>query len=310
MRAEPGPGAGSEPGPGTGRGLGHVERQLRAYLREPFAPAVPQRAATVVLLREGTGAGRDTEAFLLERAATMAFAPGQTVFPGGSVDEADQQVPAERIDAAGLDAWARGFACDHGQARALLAAAVREVFEETGVLLALDASRGRPVAGGPALAGHRGELLAGRRTFADVLAALGAVLTPALLTPCARWLTPVWSARRYDTHFFVAALPPGQTASDGSGEAASVAWRTPADALARVRDGATEMFTPTFETLAELAELARTPGDLARTSAVAEIMTRQHDLRTTTFALETSPGRAEVFVERPSGRTRLLSLTL
>jgi hypothetical protein len=124
------------------------------------------------------------------------------------------------------------------------------------------------------------------------------VLSPALLHPWARWVTPEWSPRRYDTHFFVAALPAGQRATDGSGEAVSVAWRTPAVALARVRDGRAEMLTPTFETLTELARLAN----------VAEAMSSERDLGLTSFTLRCSPGVVEVFVERPGGRFLLTRL--
>ncbi|WP_141725137.1 NUDIX hydrolase [Micromonospora pallida] len=209
------------------RGLAQVEHLVRAHLHTPVARTAPRPAVTVVLLRDGEPG---LEAFLLECASTMAFAPRQTVFPGGSLDAADAHVRAF-ADCEELASWGKGFGCDLEHAAQLLVAAVREVFEESGVLLALDTRTGHPIPGA-GLAACRQELVTKTRTFADVLEATGAVLSPALLYPWARWVTPEWSPRRYDTHFLVAALPTGQWATDGSGEAVSVAWRTSADGRA------------------------------------------------------------------------------
>jgi 8-oxo-dGTP pyrophosphatase MutT (NUDIX family) len=276
------------------RGLAHVEHLVRAYLQAPVPEVVPRRAVTVVLLRDGC---HGSEVFLLERAPTMAFAPRQTVFPGGSLEVADQDVTAV-TDVQELLAWSEAFGCDPQQAQELLVAAAREVFEESGVLLAVDAHTGAPLC--PAdLTTYRHDLLAERRTFAEVLEAVGGMLSATLLHPWARWLTPVWSARRYDTYFFLAVLPAGQAATDGSGEASAVAWRTPDEAVRRVRDGRAEMFTPTSETLTELEAVA----------TMAEAMATVRDLRLSSFSMQCSGQVVQVFVERPQGRTLLLEFT-
>lgn len=263
--------------------LARVEKLVRAHLREPVPPSDPRPAATVILLRDGAAG---LEVFLMERSARMAFAPSQTVYPGGSVDHADAEV------AAGLEVpWADRFGCPPGQAGAVLSAAVREVFEETGVLLA-----------GPGpwrdLSAHQEALVAGRATFAALLADLGATLSPGLLRPWARWVTPVWSPRRYDTFFLVAALPPGQAARGGSYEASAVAWRTPAEALRRTREGLSDMFTPTAETLADLAGLPDVEAALAAADA--------RPIGLSSFGLEQSPERVRVFVDSLGGREPLL----
>src|SRR5579884_1454828 len=103
----------------------------------PGAPAVPRPAATVMLLRD-TGAG--LEVFLQRRAKAMAFAPSVTVFPGGGVDDRDQRMAEAWWYGPPPSWWAGRFGCDEGLAAALVCAAVRETFEECGVLLAGSAS--------------------------------------------------------------------------------------------------------------------------------------------------------------------------
>jgi 8-oxo-dGTP pyrophosphatase MutT (NUDIX family) len=238
-------------GPAVPPGL--AER-ARAISDGRLTPAVPRDAATVILLRD-TADG--PEAFLLRRTAELEFAPGACVFPGGSVDthDADEGV-----------AWTGPGAADFGarldvppdRARALVCAAVRETFEESGVLLA-----GSPLAGDSAgLAGDRHALLAGSTSLGAVLSRLGLVLRADLLTPWARWITPEVSPRRFDTWFFAAALPPGQTATEAPegvgdhadpGESESGMWLRPAAALEAAKAGQITLLPPTAVTLGELA---------------------------------------------------------
>jgi 8-oxo-dGTP pyrophosphatase MutT (NUDIX family) len=238
-------------GPAVPPGL--AER-ARAIGDGRLTPAVPRDAATVILLRD-TADG--PEAFLLRRTAELEFAPGACVFPGGSVDahDADEGV-----------AWTGPGAADFGarldvppdRARALVCAAVRETFEESGVLLA-----GSPLAGDSAgLAGDRHALLAGSTSLGAVLSRLGLVLRADLLTPWARWITPEVSPRRFDTWFFAAALPPGQTATEAPegvgdhadpGESESGMWLRPAAALEAAKAGQITLLPPTAVTLGELA---------------------------------------------------------
>jgi 8-oxo-dGTP pyrophosphatase MutT (NUDIX family) len=231
-----------------------LAERARAISDGRLAPAVPRDAATVILLRD---AADGPEAFLLRRTAELEFAPGACVFPGGSVDahDADEGM-----------AWAGPGSADFGtrldvppdRARALVCAAVRETFEESGVLLA-----GVPlVCDSAELAGDRHALLAGSTSFGEMLSRLGLVLRADLLTPWARWITPEASPRRFDTWFFAAVLPPGQTATpapEGAGdhaypgESESGMWLRPAVALEAAEAGRITLLPPTAVTLGELA---------------------------------------------------------
>ncbi len=238
-----------------------VPRKMAERAREIAAgrlsPAVPRDAATVILLRQGSG----VEALLLRRTAALEYAPGAYVFPGGSVDDCDTDPEIGWAGPAPADfaAWL-GTAPEH--ARALVCAAVRETFEECGVLLA-GPSPSAMVPGSAGLAQDRHALLEGSTSFAEVLGRRGLVLRADLLTPWARWITPEASPRRFDTWFFAAALPPGQTAAlaapaerEGraeSGESDSATWLRPSAALEAARAGEITLFPPTATTLGELA---------------------------------------------------------
>jgi len=190
-------------------------------------PAVPRDAATVVLLRD-TGTGSGPEVYLLRRVSTMAFAAGMYVFPGGRVDPADSGDDIGWVGPS-AHAWAEPLSAGVPLARALVCAAVRETFEECGVLLA------------------------GR--LSDLLRARGLLLRADLLRPWARWITPEAEPRRYDTRFLVAALPPLQNARHVGGEADHAAWLTPAAALRQHRDGELAMLPPTAVTLEQIGGL-------------------------------------------------------
>jgi 8-oxo-dGTP pyrophosphatase MutT (NUDIX family) len=230
-----------------------------------LSPAVPRDAATVILLGQ---AASGVEAFLLRRTAELEFAPGAYVFPGGSVDARDAD---ETIG------WAGPAPADFGglldvppdRARALVCAAVRETFEESGVLLA-GSSPADLVSDSAALAGDRHALLTGSASLGEVLGRRGLVLRADLLTPWARWITPEASPRRFDTWFFAAALPPGQTATAAPaghadpGESESGTWLGPAAALEAAQAGQITLLPPTAVTLGELAGHHDVVGIMAR----------------------------------------------
>lgn len=217
-------------------------------------PAVPRPAATVLLVRDAPG----LQVFLQRRVAGMAFAGGMTVFPGGGVDARDVVDPA-LWSGPGPHWWGARFAADPDAAGKLVLAAVRETFEECGVLLA-----DRPDGAAPQLPETaRADLVARRATFSEVLAGAGLVLRADLLAPWARWITPEESPRRYDTAFFVALLPEGQEADAHTTEAVEAAWWSPAEALERWRAGEMELMAPTFRTLQEIAEHPDTASVLA-----------------------------------------------
>lgn len=226
----------------------------------PPEPAAARPAATVLLLRDHPDPppGRTPlQVFLQRRVAGMAFAGGMTVFPGGGLDPADHDpVPWA---GPGPTSWGQRLGCSAEQASGLLVAAVRETFEECGVLLA----EGIAPEAFPQLAVPRADLVARRRTLAEVLDAAGLVLRSDLLHPWARWVTPEESPRRYDTVFFAAHVPTGQAADDRTTEAVEATWWHPGEALDRWDDGELELMAPTFRTLQEIATHADSSAVLA-----------------------------------------------
>jgi 8-oxo-dGTP pyrophosphatase MutT (NUDIX family) len=205
---------------------------------------VPVRdAATVILLRPGAG---EPDVWMLTRAAEMTFAAGMSVFPGGRVDAGDGDLP-----------WsgrpAEIFASELGEpveaARALVGAAVREVFEETGVLLSVP---------GASLARLQPAVESGELPFADLLAQHGLAIDADALRPWARWITPASerSRRRYDTRFFVAALPPGAEAADLTSESTVGGWMSASDALASYERAERDLMPPTVVTLRSIGAYA------------------------------------------------------
>jgi 8-oxo-dGTP pyrophosphatase MutT (NUDIX family) len=212
------------------------------------AAAAPRDAATVVILRSAAD-GAGVETLMLRRPAAMKFAPGAYVFPGGSVDPADYGAEAGWHGPSPAEIGAR-LGASAEVARALVCAAVRETFEEAGVLLAGPPDGGPlPVPAGPAWDADRAALTAGTLTLAGLLSRRGLVLRADLLVPWARWITPVGEPRRFDARFFAAALPDGQQAVGHEAEAEHVAWLAPASAVGAARAGEISLLPPTAATL-------------------------------------------------------------
>ncbi|WP_326819359.1 NUDIX hydrolase [Streptosporangium sp. NBC_01756] len=245
---------------------GEFGERARDILAGRVKPVPARDAATVVLLREGV------EVYLLRRKASMAFAAGAYVFPGGSVDprDADHAIawagpsPAE---------WGAVFRADERIARALVCAAVRETFEESGVLLA-GTSPESVVADttGDAWEADRLALIDRSLSFADFLDRRGLVLRADLLRPWAHWITPEIEHRRFDTRFFVAALPPGQRTRDVGGEADQVVWVRPADAIDQSKNGQIFLMPPTHRTLGELCDHQTVAGVLGTEREIVTFM--------------------------------------
>jgi 8-oxo-dGTP pyrophosphatase MutT (NUDIX family) len=218
-------------------------------------PAAPRDAATVMLLRPGEGqpgAGSGLEVYMLRRRQSMSFAPGAYVFPGGSVDSRDADAD---VAWAGPDVteWAGWLGSSAELARGLLCAAVRETFEESGVLLAGASAGDTAVPAAADLEPDRLALLDRSVSLAGLLARRHLVLRSDLLKPWARWITPAMETRRFDARFFAAVLPDGQRTWDIHDEADEVAWLRPADVLAAAGRGEAALLPPTAVTLAELA---------------------------------------------------------
>ncbi|WP_460444965.1 NUDIX hydrolase [Angustibacter aerolatus] len=206
----------------------------------------------MALLRDGD---HGPEAFLLRRKASMAFAARMHVFPGGGVDPRDDDAD---VPWAGppLDDWAQRLGVGPGTAAGLVCAAVRELFEESGVLLAgPDAGAVVADTSGPAWEADRQALLDRELALSQLLVRRGLVLRSDLLSPWAHWCTPVFEPRRYDTWFFLAELPAGQVARDVGGEADEVAWLPASDALAGHERGELTLMPPTQVVLEDVAAL-------------------------------------------------------
>jgi 8-oxo-dGTP pyrophosphatase MutT (NUDIX family) len=244
-------------------GLDELAELARAFARGERTPSVPRAASTVVLLRDSA---HGPEVYLLRRVRQMAFAGGMHVFPGGSVDLADEEA---HVDWAGPSPqqWGEWFEADEGLARALVCAAVRETFEECGVLLAgpsadellADVSSDEWEAEREALENRE-------QSLSQLLARRGLVLRSDLLRPFAHWLTPVVEAKRFDTRFFLAQLPAGQVCRDVGGEADHRLWVRPREAM----DRGLGMLPPTWSALEQLADAP----DVASALAVERTVTK------------------------------------
>jgi ribonuclease/clavin/mitogillin len=195
-------------------------------------PAVPRDAAAVILLRDPT----DPKVFWVRRSSKLAFMAGYYAFPGGKLDDADHEVPI--LNAAG------------GDDSVMRVVAIRELFEETGVLIAAGVER--------LAAAQRRELrealCTGRLGFGELLDQEDLRLDAALLEEAPRWVTPAALPRRYDTRFYAAWLPAGQETEVLPGELEDGEWLRPAEALRKWVDGEVLIVTPIVAALQALAD--------------------------------------------------------
>lgn len=235
----------------------------------PDPPVTPKDAATVMLVRD-TDAG--LEVFLMRRVMGMAFAGGMTVFPGGGVDRRDAD-SSVAWHGPSPEWWAEQFSCDVALARALVCAAVRETFEESGVLLA-GPDHTSVVADVRPYAAARAQLVDRELSLASFLADNGLVLRADLLRPWADWVTPVEERRRFDARFFLARLPEGQRADGDTSEAQDVRWQRPTEALDDWKAGRSGLLPPTWTTLAELEECESVADAMAKDRVIEKLMPR------------------------------------
>jgi 8-oxo-dGTP pyrophosphatase MutT (NUDIX family) len=230
---------------------------------------IAREAATVMLVRDDP----DLEVFMLRRNLEVEFMGGAHVFPGGAVD-VDDRAPellarcdgrddADASAALGLPGGGLGF----------WVAAVREAFEEAGVLLARSAATGRPVdvddvSRADRLERARRAVGSGDRAFLDVVRDEDVRLDLGALHLFSHWITPAVSPRRYDTWFFVAAAPEGHAYLHDDGETVASVWIRPVDALRRAERGELELIFPTVRNLEQLARF-RTAHDLLHAASWA-----------------------------------------
>ncbi|GGT38488.1 NUDIX hydrolase [Streptomyces purpureus] len=233
---------------------------IRALADGELTPAAPRRAATVMLLRDGA---EGPAVHMLRRRTSMAFAGGAYAYPGGGVDPRDEH-PVRWAGPSRAEWAARLGVPDPAEAQAIVCAAVRETYEEAGVLLAGEtADTVVSDITGADWEADREALVERKLSFADFLDRRGLVLRSDLLGAWARWITPEFEPRRYDTWFFVAALPAGQRTRNASTEADRTVWIRPAEAAAGYDRGELLMMPPTISTLRTLAPYATAADALA-----------------------------------------------
>lgn len=213
-------------------------------------PAKP--ASTVLFIRDGE---RGLEVYLIRRVKQMAFAGGMTAYPGGGVDERDLDADFGWI---GPDPgfWADAFGADERMARALVAAAVRETFEEAGILLATDGQTPVQDTDTDEWEAERLALLDRKQSLADMLHKRGLSLRADLIRPWAHWITPEQEPKRYDTRFFLMKLPDGVHPRAISTEHDKAEWVPVAQAIEESDSGARPMLPPTTATLTDLAQFS------------------------------------------------------
>jgi 8-oxo-dGTP pyrophosphatase MutT (NUDIX family) len=210
----------------------------------------PRPASTILLLRDGAVAHGEIEVFMMVRHYEIDFNSGALVFPGGSVDKGDLEIIANHklySGGEGLDSSALSFRI----------AAIRETFEESGILLAhagasnslVDAKRA-----GEIEAAHRAALCEGKTTFSGILAENGLRLALDELVPYAHWITPEGMPKRFDTWFFLAAAPPEQVGAHDGRESTDSIWLSPREALAGGESGRFKLPFPTTRNLIKLGK--------------------------------------------------------
>ncbi len=229
--------------------------------------AEPRRASTVMLVRDASGASvapdasagssdaaGGPEVFMLRRVSEMEFAPSMHVFPGGGVDDRDGEGDLPWSGPSPLE-WGERLGCSPTEAQLYVAAAVRELFEECGVLLASPSASG-PLAwvGDAEWRQVRADLVSRAVSLREVLVDRGLVLRSDLIAAKAHWLTPEFEPRRYDTWFFAAVMPPSQTADGDTTEADLAEWVRPADLLREYAAGSALMLPPTVICVEQVRE--------------------------------------------------------
>lgn len=217
-------------------------------------------AATVALLRDSADG---IEVFMLKRSSTLVFSPSAHVFPGGALDEEDRSPSMARR--------CRPVRGGHDVELPYFVAAIREAFEEAGLLLATDGSGEMIRLDAPDVAErfalHRKAMHAGELLIEDLCADEGLVLATDLLVPFGHWITPRGAPRRFDTRFFAARAPSHQLATSDGFETTSGLWARPHDVIAANDGGEVELILPTRRSLESLASFSSVDDALAGLAA-------------------------------------------
>ena len=214
-------------------------------------PATPRPSAALALLRDATQDGKEgIEIFMVRRHIQSDFAPDVFVFPGGTVKQEDRTLESSMRATAqdGPTALGTGFR----------AAAIRECFEEAGVLLARRGDQPLDFTGVEAerFASYRVQLQRKEITLNEIVAGEGLTLMTDALLHWAHWITPEAWPKRFDTHFFLAEAPQGQLAAHDDLETTESVWIAPAVALSGFESGAFPLVFATVHQLRDLSAFA------------------------------------------------------
>src|SRR3990170_7049134 len=227
----------------------HIVSHYVVPVNPPRAPPPP--AATLALLRDRPGAAA-FEVLLIRRHGASKFAAGDFVFPGGKIEPDDNPDDAAAW-CAGLDparaARVLGLETAPRAALGYWIGAIRETFEEVGILLASGPDGAPARAADARFAEHRRACQADHRAFWDMVRAERLVLATDRLVYFAHWITPDVQPLRFDTRFFAAPMPPGQDAVADAHEITEVRWLAPGEALAATRRGELSLRVPTIRNL-------------------------------------------------------------
>jgi 8-oxo-dGTP pyrophosphatase MutT (NUDIX family) len=234
---------------------------------------VPVRdAATVMLVRDGA---RGVEVFMLRRNLQSDFVGGAYVFPGGAVDDHDRHENLDPVCRGRSDAQASAQLDIERGGLAFWVAAIRECFEEAGVLLAYDPSGGIIRLDQPTVEArfveHRRSVDAGERRLVEVCQDEHLQLAVDCMYYFSHWITPEGAPRRYDTRFFVAAAPEAQEPLHDDHEVIANLWIQPSDALERHRAGAFDLILPTYRCLQALERFERADDVLKAAAAIEQV---------------------------------------
>ena len=229
-------------------------------MSSPTINSAPKDSATVILVRQAQG--KTLEIFLARRHDSQSFMAGAFVFPGGQLEATDADSVLTKFISPKEDFNPHSLLQDKDltkiMALSFFVCAIRETFEETGVLFARTKS-GRSIDFGSAIiksrfAAYRRSLNLGNITLPAIARQEELVLMPELLIPYSHWITPEIVPKRFSTRFFLAQLPQSQSATTDSDELTSSLWVTPHDALQMYTAGKITLMPPTLKTIEEMAK--------------------------------------------------------
>lgn len=225
-------------------------------------------AATVMLIADRP----DLQVFMMERNANIVFAGGMWVFPGGRVDATDSPLKFQALSTHRSDEEASSLMGLDKGGLSYYIAAIRESFEEAGILLALDKDSHEPLS----LAGkqnsarfnvHRHNVNASERDFFDIIEEENLILDAGAMHYIARWITPKGPPRRYDTRFFISRMPENQIPLHDDNELVHSEWISPLEILKKVEAEEMVLMSPTLRMVKSLSLFKNADDVIAAASA-------------------------------------------